>query len=95
MKKTLLTTAATVLLLGAGLAPAMAQDAGRTGDVAATTDADRVAVADTRDDDNHDFPWGLLGLLGLAGLIPRKQRTVVHHDTVRTHTNTTGTGTPR
>ena len=26
------------------------------------------------DDDDDDFPWGLLGLLGLAGLIPRKRR---------------------
>jgi hypothetical protein len=24
------------------------------------------------DDDDGRFPWGLLGLLGLAGLIPRK-----------------------
>jgi hypothetical protein len=29
-----------------------------------------------RDDDG--FPWGLLGLLGLAGLIPRKRK---HHST--------------
>ncbi len=24
------------------------------------------------------FPWGLLGLLGLAGLIPKKRRVEVH-----------------
>lgn len=92
MKHTMLTAGASILLFGATLAPAMAQDATATGDTA--NDANRVAVADTRDNDDHDFPWGLLGLLGLAGLIPRKQRTVVHHDTVRTNTNTSGT-TPR
>jgi hypothetical protein len=46
-------------------------------------------VETERDDDGFD--WGLLGLLGLLGLIPRKQHTVVHHDTNRTGT----TGTPR
>ena len=30
-----------------------------------------------RDDDGR-FPWGLLGLLGLAGLIPRKERPRRH-----------------
>lgn len=28
-------------------------------------------------EDDDGFPWGLLGLLGLAGLLPRKRR---HHD---------------
>jgi hypothetical protein len=32
-----------------------------------------LAVPPEQDEDN-DFPWGLLGLLGLAGLIPRKRR---------------------
>ena len=32
--------------------------------------------AEDRDDDR--FPWGLLGLLGLAGLIPRKERPRRH-----------------
>ncbi|WP_076070293.1 WGxxGxxG family protein [Sphingomonas montana] len=35
------------------------------------------ATTQTREDD--DFPWGLLGLVGLAGLIPRKRP--VHVDT--------------
>lgn len=26
------------------------------------------------DDDDRDFPWGVLGLLGLLGLIPRLRR---------------------
>jgi MYXO-CTERM domain-containing protein len=36
--------------------------------------------------EDDDFPWGLLGLLGLAGLIPRKRRDDIHVD------NRTGTG---
>jgi MYXO-CTERM domain-containing protein len=35
---------------------------------------DPMAMPVEREDDN-DFPWGLLGLLGLAGLIPRKRTT--------------------
>jgi hypothetical protein len=83
MKKPFLAACAATLLLGATIAPVMAQDA------AGDNDANRVAATDvdTRDDDGFD--WGLLGLLGLLGLIPRKQRTVVHHDTVRT--DSTGT----
>jgi hypothetical protein len=30
--------------------------------------------------EDDDFPWGLLGLLGLAGLIPRKKAPDVHID---------------
>jgi hypothetical protein len=82
MKKAFLAASAATLLFGATIAPVMAQDA--AGDNA---DANRVTTADIRDDDGFD--WGLLGLLGLLGLIPRKQRTVVHHDTVRT--DSTGT----
>ena len=33
-----------------------------------------VTTTDTREDDDDDFPWGLLGLIGLAGLIPRKHK---------------------
>jgi len=84
----LLAATAAALLFGATVAPVMAQDANGTGDTA--NDADRTVAVDTRDDDDGHFPWGLLGLLGLAGLMKGKQRTVVHNDTVRT-TNTTGT----
>ncbi|HEV2568378.1 WGxxGxxG family protein [Sphingomonas sp.] len=31
-------------------------------------------------EDDNDFPWGLLGLLGLAGLIPRKRHDHVNID---------------
>jgi hypothetical protein len=30
--------------------------------------------------EDNDFPWGLLGLLGLAGLIPRKKAPDIHID---------------
>ena len=38
----------------------------------------------TQQDDDDGFPWGLLGLLGLAGLIPRKRHVHVDVDN-RTH----------
>ena len=44
--------------------PAAAQQPSATTDVTTTT----VPV----EREHHEFPWGLLGLLGLAGLIPRK-----------------------
>jgi MYXO-CTERM domain-containing protein len=46
------------------------------------TDTDATQPAD----DDDDFPWGLLGLAGLAGLLPRKNRD---DDVRRTTTNTT------
>ena len=42
----------------------------------AMTDMNYGEPAEDRDDDR--FPWGLLGLLGLAGLIPRKERPRRH-----------------
>lgn len=47
----------------------------------ATTEAADVNYGEPADDDGDDdgFPWGLLGLLGLAGLIPRKP-AVRRHD---------------
>ena len=35
-------------------------------------------------EEQREFPWGLLGLLGLAGLIPRKRETHVHPTTTTT-----------
>ena len=66
MKTNLLRVVLFSTLFGALLTPAVAQ-----------TPAQDATTADTRvttDDDDRDFPWGLLGLLGLAGLIPRKSR---------------------
>ena len=37
----------------------------------------------------NEFPWGLLGLIGLAGLIPRKRETHVHPTTTTTTHDTT------
>jgi MYXO-CTERM domain-containing protein len=37
-----------------------------------------------QEDDDSDFPWGLLGLLGLAGLIPRRHKDVHVHEEVHT-----------
>lgn len=45
---------------------AMAQHAERTTETTNTT----VPV------EHHDFPWGLVGLLGLAGLMPHKHSIV-------------------
>jgi LPXTG-motif cell wall-anchored protein len=39
-----------------------------------------------REDDN-DFPWGVLGLLGLAGLLGRKKKDADIHVDAR-HNNT-------
>lgn len=45
---------------------------------------DTVNATDTAyvqpEEDDDEFPWGLLGLLGLAGLIPRKRHDTVHVD---------------
>ena len=42
-----------------------------------TTDpmmTDNMMAAPVQEEEDNDFPWGLLGLLGLAGLIPRKRK---------------------
>lgn len=45
----------------------------------------------TRTEDRGGFPWGLLGLLGLAGLMRKPQRdTVVTRDASYRDTSTTG-----
>lgn len=44
---------------------------------APTTDpmmTDNATAAPVQQEEDNDFPWGLLGLLGLAGLIPRKRK---------------------
>lgn len=51
---------------------------------AAAQDTTFATTTQTEEDDN-DFPWGLLGLLGLAGLIPRRKKDVhVHEHDVHT-----------
>jgi hypothetical protein len=75
-KKILGAALATSLLSAVSMGTVMAQDP--------EDPSSDQRVETERDDDGFD--WGLLGLLGL---IPRKQHTVVHHDTNRT--GTTGT----
>ena len=40
-----------------------------------------ITTTQTQEDDH--FPWGLLGLLGLAGLIPRKRNDHIETRTAR------------
>jgi MYXO-CTERM domain-containing protein len=65
MRKTILAAAAASFLL---TVPAAASAQG-TGD-AGTVDT---SYGNPQQEDDDGFPWGLLGLLGLAGLIPRKR----------------------
>ena len=52
--------------------------------VAAQSTTDTTTTQPVEREDDNEFPWGLLGLLGLAGLIPRKRETHVHPtDTTR------------
>lgn len=57
--------ASAALVLAVSATPTVAAQGG------ATTDT---ATASRGDDDNGFDEWGLLGLLGLAGLIPRKRK---------------------
>ena len=77
-----------VLLCGAALivfpAPALAQGtnnvtandtvAADSYNTSSTAPYDNGVTTADRDDDDHDFPWGLLGLLGLGGLLGLKRR---------------------
>ncbi|HEX5724095.1 MAG TPA: WGxxGxxG family protein [Longimicrobiaceae bacterium] len=63
-----------VMLLGLGMLSPLAVRAQDTPTTVIEEDVDD-------DDDGGDFPWGLLGLLGLAGLLPRRQRDVHVHET--------------
>ena len=74
----------TTSLLAAGLtATAIAQTGtGGTGTGAGTAESTTSDARHTeRDDDGFNLGW--LGSIGLAGLLPRKQK-VVHHDRVAT-----------
>ena len=69
-----------------GGAPAVAQttsDGTGVSSQAANNDNVETTTRTVRTEDN-DFPWGLLGLLGLAGLIPRKRKEAdIHVDARR------------
>ena len=48
--------------------------------------SDTTQTTTTVEREDKDFPWGLLGLLGLAGLIPRKRKEAdIHVDARRDH----------
>jgi hypothetical protein len=54
----------------------------------AQNDVDGLATETTHtttvEKEDNDFPWGLLGLLGLAGLLPRKRKEAdIHVDARR------------
>ena len=76
MHKTIVTAVA-ALALTAGTASAQTGNASDNG-----VDT---SYGDPQPREDNDFPWGLLGLLGLAGLIPRKKAPDVHIDN-RTNT---------
>jgi hypothetical protein len=69
----------TLFLFLAVSSPVVAQTGGTTGTTTGTT-------TDMEDDNDNDFPWGLLGLIGLAGLLGRKRDDDRHRTT--THRNT-------
>lgn len=79
MKKTLKTASAAALLAAMFTSPTFAQTADAGAD-ANRAEADRPDVIGDPEDDGFD-DWGLLGLLGLAGLMRRpKQDVVVRQD---------------
>lgn len=59
--------------------PAVAQTGGATGGTNYGT-----GTTETEDDDDG-FPWGVLGLIGLAGLIPRNKDKDDHRRTTTTN----------
>jgi hypothetical protein len=76
MRNTLIAAAAAITLAASG---ANAQTANTTDNTIDTS------YGEPQEREDDDFPWGLLGLLGLAGLIPRKKAPDVHIDN-RTNT---------
>jgi MYXO-CTERM domain-containing protein len=47
---------------------------------AAAQDTAITTTTTHREEEDRDFPWGLLGLLGLLGLIPRRKKDVHVHE---------------
>lgn len=79
-----------VALLAVLAAPSHAQGTGATTGAQTTTTGmqgstttDMMATPSEPKED-RDFPWGLLGLLGLAGLLKRPKEDVVVRDTTTT-----------
>ncbi|MDB4880346.1 MAG: hypothetical protein JWL60_1792 [Gemmatimonadetes bacterium] len=83
-------------LLAVIAGPVQAQGTGATtgAQTTTTTNTDTTVMASQPEED-RDFPWGLLGLLGLAGLLKRPQReVVVQREPVVPHTSTGRPGDP-
>ena len=71
---TLFKICGTAALLACGPV-ALAQDsAGNSANMTTTPDMTTTTTTVPVEREDRDFPWGLLGLLGLAGLIQRKQK---------------------
>ena len=64
--------AATVLAVSA---PSLAQQTGTRGSGIGNGTVD-TSYGNPQGDEDDGFPWGLLGLLGLAGLLPRKRHSI-------------------
>lgn len=78
MRKSILTAAAAVSLLA--FSPAIAKNTATASDAVRAPDSSVVSDRVTTTvpvEEHHDFPWGLIGLLGLAGLLPRKREEVI------------------
>ena len=79
MKKTILLPVAALLV---AMTPGTAS--AQNGTTTTTMDDPALATPVQRDDDK-DFPWGLIGVIGLAGLLGRKR----NHDDARVDRTTT------
>jgi MYXO-CTERM domain-containing protein len=77
MRRTLLTMAALLVAIpGAAAAQGTAGGGGSPGSAVASDEPVDLSLADTEQRrEENGFPWGLLGLVGLAGLLPRRRET--------------------
>lgn len=68
----------TIIAAAAGLALSAGTANAQTGN--ATDNTADLSYGTPQPEEDDDFPWGLLGLLGLAGLIPRKKPADINID---------------
>lgn len=80
------------LLIPVGLLAVMAAPIQAQGTTTTTTDT--AITAPVQQEEDNDFPWGLLGLLGLAGLLKRPKTEVVREPVIRDTTTTARPGDP-
>lgn len=74
-----------IITLGKTAAVALVLSGATTISVRAQDTLAQTTVRTVEHEEDRDFPWGLLGLLGLAGLLRRgkKEDVHVHRETVR------------